>query len=718
MVSNQRNASGQPESVSNSDPRILAQKGWASKMAMWVSALLVVESVTGLWIYLASFSMSAQVQVLVHTLVGIAMTIPYLYYQVRHFLVWYNQKVTVIMILGYALLVAMLVCVASGFVLTWQGYFGPRISDNWNLTHLVSGIAAFVLVLLHIAIAYQRRRPFALKTPAFALAVGSFCRQSSVVLIASAVIVTAGAMSLPSKSLVHEVPDDYTIPEYLNEFDEYRGSPFAPTNARTAGNVLLDSELLSGSESCGTTGCHEQILAEWQPSAHRFSAANPPFQEVQKNFAAERDATQTRYCAGCHDPISLFAGAKDIHNMDLGAPGMQEGNSCAACHSISDVDKRGNADYVLTPPTKYLWEGTSGWKKKVSDFMIRSYPRQHLEDYDRNVLRTAEYCGACHKQFIPEALNRFGLSVGQNQYDEWKKSHWHTEDDMETDLSCRDCHMRLVNDSSDPGRGEEGDNRRSVDDGAHRHHGFIATNFLMPEVMKLPHWEEQVALTKEWIAGETVIPEIAHIWPEGPVAKVSILGPKKVQAGEEVKLKVIVKNNKVGHNLTTGPLDFTRAWLHVTVQDEQGEVIAEWGNIDPETRWIQDSPGVPHVAGNSVKDGTMVLEAVPLDANGKPIVRHDLWRKAGGENQRIIFPKYSDQQSYTFTLPEDAEGLFTVIAELNFRRYRQEFLDLVVPNMEEEAGFYQPTATHHSTTKHLTVSPKGQEGVKEGKSGQ
>jgi len=43
---------------------------------------------------------------------------------------------------------------------------------------------------------------------------------------------------------------------------------------------------------------------------------------------------------------------------------------------------------------------------------------------------------------------------------------------------------------------------------------------------------------------------------------------------------------------------------------------------------------------------------------------------------------------------------------------------LVVPNMEEEAGFYQPTATHHSTTKHLTVSPKGQEGVKEGKSGQ
>ncbi|MCP4204839.1 MAG: hypothetical protein GY769_23265, partial [bacterium] len=341
------------------------------------------------------------------------------------------------------------------------------------------------------------------------------------------------AVAWPRRQVDLPIPADYTLSSYVQEFDEYRGSPFAPTYARTESGMFVDPAVLAGSESCGTSGCHSQILAEWQPSAHRFSAMNPPFQQVQKDFAADRDPAQTRYCAGCHDPISLFAGAKDIQNLDLAAPGMQEGSSCVVCHSISSVDQRGNADYVLTPPQKYIWEGTEGLRKLASDFLIRAYPRQHLADYDRNLLRTPEFCGACHKQFIPEALNRFGLSPGQNQYDEWRKSHWHTED-PETDLSCRDCHMRLVSGSDDPGRGEAGDPRRSADDGAHRHHGSIATNVLIPAVLKLPHWQEQVKLTEEWIRGETIIPEIAHLWPAGPVVSLDLVGPDQVRAGDEV----------------------------------------------------------------------------------------------------------------------------------------------------------------------------------------
>lgn len=696
----------QPESDSQLSSVQIAERGWTSRMAAWVTALLLVESVTGLWIYLAPFSISSQVQVLVHTILGVAMTLPYLFYQWRHFLVWYKQKATVMMVLGYGLMLTLLICIASGFVLTWQGWAGPKISSSWDVAHLVSGVAALALVLLHVPLAYLRRRSQALKKPSLGGAVSRFGWRTAWLVLGGTVLVGVSSFWAPNPKLVFDMPEDYTIPEYLDDYDEYRGSPFAPTNARTEGNVFVEPELLAGSESCGTSGCHEQILAEWQPSAHRFAAANPPFQAVQKNFAQERDPTQTRYCAGCHDPISLFAGAKDIHNMDLGAPGMQEGDSCVACHSISHVDKRGNADYVITPPTKYLWEGTQGWRKQVSDFLIRSYPRQHLADYDRNVLRSAEYCGACHKQFIPEALNRFGLSAGQNQYDEWSKSHWHTPNHPESDLSCRDCHMRLVYDSKDPGRGEGGDVRRSDGDGAHRHHGFIATNFLMPAVMKLPHWEEQVKLTEEWIRGETVIPEIAHLWPEGPVAKVSITGPAEVIPGQEATVRVRVQNNKVGHNLTTGPLDFTRAWIHLTAADAQGNVFAEWGSINPDTRWIEDRPGVPHVAGNSVSDGTMVLEAIPLDAEGEPLVEHDLWRKAGGENQRTIFPKYSDQQSYTFLVPEGVEGPVTVFAELNFRRYRQEFLDMVVPDMEKDAGFFQPTVSHDSATVELRVQFK------------
>jgi hypothetical protein len=263
--------------------------------------------------------------------------------------------------------------------------------------------------------------------------------------------------------------------------------------------------------------------------------------------------------------------------------------------------------------------------------------------------------------------------------------------------------MRLVPDSSDPGKGEAGDTRRSADDGAHRHHGCVATNFFMPETLKLPHWETHVRLTREWMRGETVLPEIAHLWPKGSIARLSLLGPDKAAPGEEIALRVVVENAKAGHNITTGPQDFMRAWVHLRAEDAAGRMIAEWGAIDPETRAILDSPGQIHVSGLARDQGTLVLEGVPLDAQGNELKRHELWRKAGGKGQRVIFPRYSDSQVYRFAVPEGASGPLVIRADFNFRRYRQEFLDLVVPQMERESGVFQPTVTQSSAEKRIEL---------------
>jgi hypothetical protein len=372
------------------------------------------------------------------------------------------------------------------------------------------------------------------------------------------------------------------------------------------------------------------------------------------------------------------------------------------CHAIDQVDVRGNADYVLVPPRKYLWENTQGWRKAVSDFLIRAFPRQHLADYDRGLLHSPEFCGACHKQFIPEALNRYGLVPGQNQYDEWHSSHWNTTDPA-TNLNCIDCHMRLVYDSQDPARGESGAVRRTPQDGTHRHHGFIATNFFMPQVLKLPHADEQVRLTEEWIRGETVIPEIADLWPPGPVASVDVLAPAQAGPGEEIQIDAVVVNSKAGHNLTTGPLDFMRVWIHLRVLDATGNVVAEWGGIDPATREIADVPGRIHQIGNSRNEGTLVLEGLPVDGEGRPILKHELWTQAGGKGKRVIFPGYSDRQSYTLRIPENTPGPLTVRADLNFRRYRQEFLDLELPTLEQETGVYQPMVPQSSDAAQITL---------------
>jgi hypothetical protein len=676
----------------------LAAAGWLAKLTFWVGLGLSIEAITGFWILFAPFSIASQLQVIAHTVAGLFLLVPYAIYQWRHYKDWQVQSLSVVKLIGFASMVLTGVCLASGMVIAVESAFGPRLSRSWDQVHLVTGVGAIVLLLLHIVFAYARRRDALLQLDGFArrfrhgwislaAAIACFC---GVLLVASKL--------LPQTSPNRPLPVGYNLPEYAQKFDEYRGSPFAPTYARTSTGVLVNPALLANSASCGTAGCHEQILAEWEPSAHRFSAMNPPFQAVQKKFAQDRGIPETRYCAGCHDPISLFAGAKDVTNVGLSAPGMQEGSSCVVCHSLSHVDERGNADYVLTPPTKYLGEATHGVTKAVSDFLIRAYPRQHLADYNRSVLRTPQFCGACHKQFIPEALNRYGAIPAQDQYDEWRKSHWSSNDQPEKSLSCRDCHMRLVRESRDPGAGQSGDVRHPSGDGAHRHHGFIATNLFMPAVLKLPHHEEQVRMTEDWIKGRTVIPEIADVWPAGPVASIDLFAPKSAKPGSSLAFQAVVKNRKAGHDFITGPLDFIRAWIHLRVVDAGGAIIAEWGAINPVSRDIQDEAGAAQAPDPARSNGTMLLEAVPVDGAGQAIVRHDLWRKAGGKNLRVIFPGYADKQTYTCQIPPTARGPLTVIADLNFRRYRQEFLNLMVPDMERETGVFQPTVTSDSTT--------------------
>jgi hypothetical protein len=272
--------------------------------------------------------------------------------------------------------------------------------------------------------------------------------------------------------------------------------------------------------------------------------------------------------------------------------------------------------------------------------------------------------------------------------------------------------MRLVADSTDPGKGELGDARRGADDGMHRHHGFIATNSFMPRLLALENWETQEHLTEAWVRGETVLPEIADVWPEGPVASVELLAPKSVAAGANLDLRVVATNRKAGHTFITGPLDFIRSWVHLTVTDAKGRVVAEYGGIDPETRDVTDAPGRPHLLGNKADEGTLVLESLPIDEHGEVLRRHELWLMAGGTGKRLIFPRYSDAQRYILPVPADARGPLIVRADLNYRRYRQEFLNLVVPTMEEEHGVYQPTITQSSaeTAVEIVDSPAAGDG--------
>ena len=65
--------------------RDTALAGWRSRVAAIVSAALMVQALTGLWMYVGPFSRAAQIQVLLHVGVGLLLIVPFCIYQWDHF---------------------------------------------------------------------------------------------------------------------------------------------------------------------------------------------------------------------------------------------------------------------------------------------------------------------------------------------------------------------------------------------------------------------------------------------------------------------------------------------------------------------------------------------------------------------------------------------------------------------------------------------------------
>jgi hypothetical protein len=59
---------------------------------------------------------------------------------------------------------------------------------------------------------------------------------------------------------------------------------------------------------------------------------------------------------------------------------------------------------------------------------------------------------------------------------------------------------------------------------------------------------------QQWLTGKRGIPEIAQIWPKGPVVPIRIIAPAETRANEKLEMTVIASNRKVGHNFPTGSL--------------------------------------------------------------------------------------------------------------------------------------------------------------------
>jgi hypothetical protein len=686
----------------------LIKSGWTSRATLVGLTAIFVLAVSGLVITFGPFHPSVEWTVLLHTAVGLLTLIPVVWYAWVHWLDYRRYRFSDVVLLGYVAAAVLLLCLVSGLVVTWQGLFGLAMAPLWRSLHLYSTYALVVIGLPHIVLVAVRIR--------HKVSSRTFRPATWVPLIgtlAFGVVVAGLTMAYSGTEQVDEFPEDYS---YLYGEDR----PFAPSLANTSTGGAFAEETLANSATCGTAGCHTQIYEEWLPSAHRYSSMDPLFQKVQSVMAEQNGPESTRYCGGCHDPISLFAGTKNIFVENLSSLiGFNEGISCLSCHAVRETDLQGNANYVMTKPPVYLWQWQQeGAGKFLSDFLIRTYPDQHNE-LSKRVFKAPEYCAACHKQFIDQEVNRVGWVQLQNQYDNWKASHWFVEGDPEKTVECRECHMPLVA-SEDPARGDVTDYNRQPDDGMHRSHRFVAANSLVPAMLELEGWEEQVELTEQWLKGDYEIPEIQDKWRDGPVVTLALQVPETIEAGGKLPVRLVMTANKVGHDFPTGPLDIIQSWVEMHVFDEAGNEIFASGRRDEK---------------NFIEPGTFLFKAEPVDQYGNLIDRHNLWEMVGVRYRRALFPGYSDTVEYMIDCPTtmgarekvpgrqpggeraeeievptvDTPGRYTVEAKLMYRKVDQFLINFL---LGEDSGLTAPVIELTRTTATVEVaSPEQQASV-------
>ena len=662
----------------------------------WIAtAILAYCLLSGLVIALLPFGTYAQFSIVVHTSVGLVATLPLIFILYLHWQRRWAESALPVARLALAAVLMLGLCLATGLYMVATGFLGIRVPDIAGILHLLFGVTLGVLMIIHLQ-PIVRRYGHAAPTPRRAPRKRFVATGIVIVLVLFGV---TGMLSAnweapqhfqafaedyqwphgddrpfwPSRAAVDGTPwkSDFlaAVSAELGsdtgaEFEQALGGPEtdglraraaalattleldeakvtaldalveqAIADKREAGSLKPSS--LSGSASCGSSGCHEAIYDEWRVSAHGFAAEDELFLRVQDLLIESRGVAESRACAGCHDPAALLGGLRS--GDASGDLQIFEGNSCITCHSTVETDTNGNGGYVIRPPQRYLFEDyESGLASAFGKFLIRVYPDQHVAEYKRPLYKTSEFCAACHKQVpAPGEATSAGLAQEQNEYDSWKNGRWYHGDGDPRTVECRECHMPLV-DGQDPASGDDVDPYRSPDDGKHRSHRVLASNMYIPATMELPGHEEQVEQTIAWLRGEIDIPEIEDKWTTGPTVTLEIDAPERINAGDLVDIKLHLHNNKTGHDFPAGPLDVLESWIELTVEDNLGNTLMELGadrSIDPSI------------------DAPVVYKADWYDKQGLPVERHNLWDVVGASYKRVIRSGGSDVVDVPFRCP-------------------------------------------------------------------
>lgn len=384
----------------------------------------------------------------------------------------------------------------------------------------------------------------------------------------------------------------------------------APPDVTTPETTIV-GVLPTGVADCA--GCHPDVAAQWDASAHHFSSFNNPYYRVSvEAFRRERGNRASRFCAGCHEPVLLTRGGVDGRIVP-NSPEAQAGLVCLTCHSIDAVPTLG---------------GNGGYHATVA--AVPTDRPAHGNRLRPPLLGEPRFCSSCHKVGLGPEVTHDRWLRGQDDWDAWQVSVlagngagavWRREP-----ARCQDCHMPL-----EPALHDDA----AAKNGQIRSHRFLAANSALPALRgDADHLER----TRTFLEGAVTLD---LDW--APAAK-----------GQAATLvDVVMRNRRVGHRFPGGTMDSNEVWIEVEAFNADGTVIARSGGRD---------------AHGNLDDDSHRVRAEPVDGDGRPLVRRDPQHMRGVAYDASLSP--ADPQAIRFQVPEAA---VRVTARLLYRKFTAEY---------------------------------------------
>jgi tetratricopeptide (TPR) repeat protein len=497
---------------------------------------------------------------------------------------------------------------------------------------------------------------------------------------------------------------------------------FFPASAQSVGSQFFPSEYFMDSKSCGVQGCHPDIYAQWEASAHHRASFNNQWYRKSIEYMQEVIGTKpSKWCGGCHDMAVLLT--EDPHNPGRSRfdkpnkdqvwppekyPESHAGIGCAVCHSIVHVKSTmGQNDYLADYPPMHKYLTTNNpFAKSLHNFLTRLAPEPHKKTFLRpfHTDQTAKFCSSCHKVHLDKPINNYRWFRGFNDYDAWQQSgvsgfgaaSFYYPSDEKTGQpafkKCADCHMPEVP-SKDAG---------NFKGGFVHSHRFPAANTALPFAY---HDQQQLEIVQKFLQDKALSIDIfgirrekqgtASVAANRPASSTrrsasdtpraaSLNGDQTGSAPMAAANAPLVEDTLVAPLNRGGPGTALRRGesplIEVVVRTLKLGHAFPGGTFDAFDVWVEleakDDKGRTfyHSGKLSWPDGPVEkaahrYRALLVDGHSNPINKRNAWSARSVVYAKAIPPGAADAVHFRVKVPKDCGDHVTLTAKLNYRKF-------------------------------------------------